>query len=118
MRDLCQELGEQTKVKIDFMSQDLPSPLPPDISLCLFRVLQESLRNAVKHSGARHVEVGLWGTPDEIYLAVADRGMGFDIEAAKKSQRAWPGQHGGAAETIKGNAFHRIATQSWHNDPG
>ena len=71
-------------MKIDFKSQDLPSPLPPDISLCLFRVLQEALRNAVKHSGARHVEVGLWGTPDEIHLAVSDRGIGFDSEAAKR----------------------------------
>jgi PAS domain S-box-containing protein len=86
MRDLCQELGEQTKVKVDFKSQDLPSPLLPDISLCLFRVLQEALRNAVKHSGARHVEVGLWGTPDEIHLAVSDRGIGFDSEAAKESR--------------------------------
>ena len=117
MRGLCQELGEQTKVKIDFKSQDLPSPLPPDISLCLFRVLQEALRNAVKHSGAPHVEVGLWGTPDEIHLAVSDRGVGFDSKAAKRGSRAWPGQHGGAAETTEGNAFHRIATQAWHNDP-
>ncbi len=84
MRGLCQELGEQAKVKVDFKSQDLPSPLLPDISLCLFRVLQEALRNAVKHSGARHVEVGLWGTPDEIHLAVSDRGIGFDSEAVKE----------------------------------
>jgi PAS domain S-box-containing protein len=86
MRGHCQELAEQTKVKVDFRSQDLPSPLPPDISLCLFRVMQESLRNAVKHSGARHVEVGLWGTPDEIHLSVRDRGVGFDSEAAKKGR--------------------------------
>jgi PAS domain S-box-containing protein len=86
MRGLCQELGEQAKVKIDFKSQDLPSPLPPDISLCLFRVLQEALHNSVKHSGARHVEVGLWGTPDEIHLAVSDPGVGFDSEAAKESR--------------------------------
>ena len=86
MRDLCRELGEQTKVKIDFNSQDLPSSLPPDISLCLFRVLQESLRNAVKHSGARQVEVRLTGTPDEIHLAVSDGGVGFDSQAAKKSR--------------------------------
>ena len=68
MRGLCQELGEQSKMEIDFKSQDLPGPLPPNISLCLFRVLQEALRNAVKHSGARHVEVELWGTTDEIHL--------------------------------------------------
>jgi PAS domain S-box-containing protein len=86
MRGHCQELGEQTRVKVDFKSQDLPSPLPPDISLCLFRVLQEALRNAVKHSGARRVEVGLWGTPDEVHLSVSDRGIGFDGEAAKRGR--------------------------------
>jgi PAS domain S-box-containing protein len=86
MRGHCQELGEQTKVKVDFKSQDLPTPLPPDISLCLFRVMQEALRNAVKHSGSRHVEVGLWGTSDEIHLAVSDHGIGFDREAAKESR--------------------------------
>ena len=86
MRDLCRELGEQTKVKIDFNSQDLPGSLPPDISLCLFRVLQESLRNAVKHSGARQVEVRLTGTLDEIHLAVSDGGVGFDSQDTKKSR--------------------------------
>jgi PAS domain S-box-containing protein len=85
MRDLCRELGEQTKVKIDFKSQDLPQPLPPNISLCLFRVLQESLRNALKHSGASQVEVDLRGTPAEIHLVVSDRGVGFDSKAAKVS---------------------------------
>ncbi len=86
MTGLCREVGEQTKVKIDFKSQDLPKPLPPDISLCLFRVLQESLHNSVKHSGTRHVEVALWGTPDEIHLRVSDSGAGFDIDAAKASR--------------------------------
>jgi PAS domain S-box-containing protein len=84
MRDLCRELGEQTKVKIDFKSQDLPNPLPPNISLCLFRVLQESLRNALKHSGAPQVEVELRGTQEEIHLVVSDRGVGFDSNAAKQ----------------------------------
>jgi PAS domain S-box-containing protein len=86
MRSFCQEFGEQAKMKIDFKTHDLPSPLSPDISLCLFRVLQEALHNSAKHSGVRHVEVGLWGTLDEIHLAVSDSGAGFDSEAVKKSR--------------------------------
>jgi PAS domain S-box-containing protein len=85
MRSFCQEFGKQTKVRINFQSQDLPSLVPPDISLCLFRVLQESLQNSAKHSGAQHVEVELWGTPDEIHLVVSDSGSGFDSEGAKRS---------------------------------
>jgi PAS domain S-box-containing protein len=85
MRGFCQEFGKQTKVRINFRSQDLPGPVPPDISLCLFRVLQESLHNSAKHSGAQHVEVELRGTPDEIHLVVSDSGSGFDSEGAKQS---------------------------------
>jgi signal transduction histidine kinase len=86
MRSLCREIGQQTKVEIEFKNQDLPSPLPPEISLCFFRVLQEALRNSVKHSGSRRIEVGLYGTPDEVHLAVIDCGVGFDREAAKGSR--------------------------------
>jgi PAS domain S-box-containing protein len=83
MRGFCKEFGEQQKVEIDFETQDLPTPLSPEISLCFFRVLQEALHNAAKHSGARHLEVRLWGTSDEIHLTVRDSGAGFDIREAK-----------------------------------
>jgi PAS domain S-box-containing protein len=86
MRGFCQEFAEQQKVEIDFKAHDLPSPLSPDISLCLFRVLQEALHNSAKHSGVRQFEVRLWGTSDEIHLTVEDSGAGFDRETAKESR--------------------------------
>jgi PAS domain S-box-containing protein len=86
IRGFCKEFGEQQKVEIDFQTHDLPSPLDPDISLCLFRVLQEALNNSAKHSGVRQVEVRLWGTLDEIHLTVSDRGAGFDSEKEKQRE--------------------------------
>jgi signal transduction histidine kinase len=86
MRGFCQEFAEQQKVEIDFNAHDLPSPLSPDMSLCLFRVPQEALHNSAKHSGVRQFEVRLWGTADEIHLTVKDSGAGFDREAAKESR--------------------------------
>jgi signal transduction histidine kinase len=103
LRSLCKELGQQTKVRIEFNARDLPSNLPPDISLCLFRVLQEALRNAIKHSGAQYVEVGLWSTPDEIHLAVCDRGLGFDNKAAKESRRLGLASMKERPELLKGS---------------
>jgi PAS domain S-box-containing protein len=82
----CQEFGERQKVKIDFKVSDLPGSLAPDISLCLFRVLQEALHNAAKHSGAQQVEVQLWVTSDEVHLRVSDPGAGFELEAANEAQ--------------------------------
>ena len=84
MRGFCKEFAGEQKAEIDFLARDVPRPLPGDISLCLFRVLQESLHNAVKHSGVLHFEVQLWGTPGEIHLTVADFGKGFDTEAARE----------------------------------
>ena len=84
-KSFCQEFETQQKVEIDFRTDDLPDVLPPDISLCFFRVLQETLRNAAKHSSVRHFEVRLWGTSSEIHLTVSDSGVGFNREAAKAS---------------------------------
>jgi PAS domain S-box-containing protein len=83
LRGFCQEFSGQQKVEVDFKAQDLPTPLSSDISLCFFRVLQEALHNAAKHSGVRHFEVRLWGRPDEIHLTISDSGVGFDLESTK-----------------------------------
>src|SRR5260370_16876200 len=65
---------------IDFRSDGLPSAIPSEISLCLFRVLQEALHNAVQHSGVRQVDARLWGTSDQIQLTVSDFGVGFSLK--------------------------------------
>ena len=59
--------------------------LPTELSLSLFRVLQEALRNATKHSGVKRFEVRLWGSTGEIHLTISDLGAGFDTETAMKS---------------------------------
>jgi PAS domain S-box-containing protein len=86
MKAFCKEFGDQQKMEIEFRSHGLKNPPPPEISLSLFRVLQEALHNAVKHSGVRHFEVELWEDSDEIHLAVNDLGAGFDTNAAKESR--------------------------------
>jgi len=77
-KSFCNELSEQQKVEIDFSQAGIPRNLSKEISLCLFRVLQEALQNAVKHSGERHFRVELHGTSEEIQLTVNDLGVGFD----------------------------------------
>jgi PAS domain S-box-containing protein len=78
----CRELSEQQKVEIEFSHAGMPHGLPKETSLCLFRVLQEALQNAVKHSGGRLFSVELRGTSREIQLTVRDSGVGFDQQDA------------------------------------
>jgi PAS domain S-box-containing protein len=82
MRSFCQELSVQQKVDITFSSFDIPETMSPDISLCLFRVLQEALHNAVKHSGVRHFDVELRGASGGVSLTVRDSGIGFEANMA------------------------------------
>jgi PAS domain S-box-containing protein len=86
MKGFCREFGEKQKMEIDFRSQNLPSPVPSDVSLCLFRVLQEAVHNAAKHSRTRSLAVHFWGVPGEIHLTVNDTGVGFDLEKAITGQ--------------------------------
>jgi len=81
-KSFCKELYEQQKVEIDFSHTSIPRRMPKEISLCLFRVLQETLQNAVKHSGVRRFKVELNGTEGEIQLTVSDLGVGFDPQEA------------------------------------
>jgi len=78
----CRELSELHNVEVDFHSEIVAKDLPKEVSLCLFRVLQEALQNAVKHSGCRHFEVSLRGRTNEIELSVHDSGNGFDVGQA------------------------------------
>ena len=70
----------QSGTAITFVHDDVPETLPPDLMLCLFRVVQEALQNAIKHSRARDVSVDLTGGPDGLTLTIADNGVGFDVD--------------------------------------
>jgi PAS domain S-box-containing protein len=83
MKTFCEEFGERKRVEIDFRSHGFPSLVLPDVSICLFRVLQEGLHNGVMHSGVQKFSVRLWGESDEIHLRVSDSGVGFDLRAAR-----------------------------------
>jgi signal transduction histidine kinase len=67
-------------VAVDVSSDAWPESLPRDAALVLYRVMQEALQNAVKHSGADRVLVAFSGRGPELTLRVADRGRGFAPE--------------------------------------
>ncbi len=77
-RSFCKELSESAKVEVQFSHSAVPAMISKEISLCLFRVLQEALQNAVKHSGVQTFCVNLCGITDGIELTVSDNGKGFE----------------------------------------
>jgi len=82
----CRELSEQQHIEIAFNAEDVPADVPKDVALCVFRVLQEAVNNAVRHAGVNHVDVALRGSPGELQLEVADAGIGFEPDVAVRGR--------------------------------
>ena len=82
----CEELSNRHGVTIDVHVENIPTALSREISLCLYRVLQEALQNVVKHSGSRHAHVSLNAHIDTINLTVKDSGAGFDPQEAMRGR--------------------------------
>jgi PAS domain S-box-containing protein len=75
----CQEFSRRHDIEVRFSQTHVPRTAPADVALALFRVLQEALANAAKHSGARAIDVILSARREgEIHLTVTDTGIGFD----------------------------------------
>ena len=81
-RSFCGEFSTAQNVEVNFSHDEIPRSIPRNISLCLFRILQEAVHNAVKYSKVRHFEVRLSCSERQLSLTVSDQGVGFDPESA------------------------------------
>ena len=79
----CREVSEQHELRVEFVHHEVGSQIPKDVALCLFRIVQEALRNIVKHSRTETAKVELSGSRDEIYLCISDNGAGFSPASAQ-----------------------------------
>jgi signal transduction histidine kinase len=77
---LCKEYGAQNGFEIEFCAKNIPRTIQPDVALCAFRIVQEGLRNARKHSGATKATVELTRVGDNLRVSVSDEGTGFDVD--------------------------------------
>jgi PAS domain S-box-containing protein len=76
IRGHCRDVSRQ-HLAVHFSEQGAPTGIPPEVSLCLFRVVEEALNNVVKHAAAREAYVSLVDAPGELVLRVRDIGCGF-----------------------------------------
>ena len=83
---LCKEFAIQQGVEVDFLSEHVPRSVNPEVALCVFRIVQEGLRNSRKHGGAARAEVRLRMCSDKLFVSVRDEGIGFDIRELGKKE--------------------------------
>jgi two-component system CheB/CheR fusion protein len=83
VRNYCEEFTRREGIQTRFTHRNIPAALPAPLALGLYRIVQEGLRNAAKHSGAKRAWVALTGGKSEITLSVRDFGSGFDPAMAR-----------------------------------
>ena len=84
VRGFCREVSKRDGVRIQFLHRGVPRPIPTDRAVCIYRIVQEALRNIVKHSEATEAEVRLIGNKGAIELLISNPGGGFDPESVHK----------------------------------
>jgi signal transduction histidine kinase len=83
---LCKEFAVQHGIEVDLLTDDVSHPVHPDVALCLFRIVQEGLRNLKKHSGAVKAQVRLHEVGDKLLVNVYDEGAGFDVHDLRRKE--------------------------------
>ncbi len=83
---LCEDHARLSGMAIEYIGCDTPE-LPENISLSLYRLLQEALTNVAKHAEASKVEVRLRLDENEIELSVHDDGVGFNVREELRGQQ-------------------------------
>jgi len=87
VKSLCRELSGRRGLQIEFVGDESLGRLDKDLALCAYRVIQEALSNAIKHSGALTARVQVKCRKHVLYLLVTDSGKGFSLEVAKLKGR-------------------------------
>jgi PAS domain S-box-containing protein len=83
MASFCREFSRQYEFQVTFLHKDIPGQIPKDVALCLFRVVQEALRNIAKHSNSSDAKVELSVHGGDIDLCISDSGAGFNPESVQ-----------------------------------
>lgn len=83
VRSLCLNFSDRETLPVDFHCNDLLEAIPPDTALCVYRVIQEGLRNIAKHAHARHVDVFLKFSANHLLATIEDDGTGFEPKCAR-----------------------------------
>ena len=79
----CRDFSSRSGIAVVFTPENVPDNIPNDISLNIYRIIQEGLSNIVKYAKTKNAYVFLEGTDHQLTLSVRDTGVGFDADEVK-----------------------------------
>lgn len=108
---LCVRFSDRENIPVDFDHNDVPDVMRKDVALCLYRVIQESLRNVAKHAKAERVGILLWSSEGHIFLKIRDNGVGFVPQGVRQT-------HGIGLASMRERLDYINGTLSISSEPG
>jgi PAS domain S-box-containing protein len=107
LRSLSQEFGKRYGIAVHFTSKKWaePSPLPAEIEMTLYRIVQEALNNVEKHSRAARVRIVLNCSPSLVWLTIHDNGKGFKPQRGSGRKAGWGLQNMNERAQLLGGTF-------------
>jgi signal transduction histidine kinase len=84
IEELIEKVDGASGIRFSAGIMPLDASLTPDGAIHLYRIIQESINNIVKHSHATRASVEIWLEGDEIHAAVSDDGCGFNAESLRR----------------------------------
>ena len=79
----AREMSRRTGIQVDVVAKDVPEELPEEHKTCLYRIVQEALRNASRHSGAHKVRIAVQQERGNMVLTIRDDGNGFNTQVVR-----------------------------------
>lgn len=76
----CNTFTQREEIHVECKANDIPSSIPRNVAICIYRITQESLRNIAKHAETDKASVSLIGRDGNLFLTVRDNGIGFDAK--------------------------------------
>ena len=80
----CNSFTKREGIAVDYRTETMPPGISADVAICIYRIVQEGLRNVAKHADTTQLQVSLTGKDDSIHLMIKDQGAGFDLKEMEK----------------------------------
>ena len=77
------EISRRSEMEVEIQSGDVSEKIPDEFKICIYRLVQEALNNAARHSSAKHAKVTVQQTPERILVLISDDGRGFDPQRVR-----------------------------------
>ena len=118
LRSMFEKVSESSSLQLAAEVDEIDGRFPPEAEISLYRVIQESLNNILKHAGASEAKVLIRASESAVRITIQDNGRGFDPDKISSTRTdtggIWTSGNGGAGALARRDLRHRLRAWPGH----